>query len=200
MNSLSQMVKVKLREGKELEIKHMVSTSFWTADGKPISTEQFLQNLFGDIPNFFKSESELRKIWSSPATRKKLLYMLESAGYGREELENLQKLINAENSDLFDVLEYVAYQTQPISREQRVAHAQMKIFERLDNKQKEFLEFVLTQYIHSGVDELSEGKLPKLLVLKYKTIPDAQQELGDVDTIRNTFLEFQKHLYDDEAA
>ena len=37
-------VKIKLKNGKEREIQHMVSTSFWSADGKPISAEEFLHN------------------------------------------------------------------------------------------------------------------------------------------------------------
>jgi type I restriction enzyme R subunit len=52
-------IKVKLRDGKEREIQHMISTSFWSADGKPISSEEFLNNLFGELPNLFKSEDEL---------------------------------------------------------------------------------------------------------------------------------------------
>lgn len=43
-------VKVKLKDGKEREIQHMISTSFWSADGKPISAEEFLNNLFGELP------------------------------------------------------------------------------------------------------------------------------------------------------
>ena len=100
-------VKVKLKDGKEREIQHMITTSFWSADGKPISAEEFLNNLFGTLPSFFKSEEELRTIWSNPLTRKTLLEKLDEAGYGKEELSILQQLVNAEKSDLYDVLEYV---------------------------------------------------------------------------------------------
>jgi len=85
----------------------MISTSFWSSDGKPISAEEFLNNLFGELPNLFKSEDELRTIWSNPLTRRTLLEKLDDAGFGKEELSTLQKLIDAEKSDLFDVLEYV---------------------------------------------------------------------------------------------
>lgn len=190
-----KMVKIKLRDGKERNIQHMVSTSFWSADGKPISAEEFMQNLFGDLPLFFNSEDELRKIWSDPSTRKSFLDKLAHAGYGADELSALQKLIDAENSDLFDVLEYVAYNVKPISREERVAKAQSRIFSSLDNKQKEFLEFVLSKYIETGVDELSQEKLPALLTLKYHALSDAQQELGSIEHIKSTFVTFQKYLY-----
>jgi len=189
-------VKIKLRDGKEREIQHMIATSFWSADGKPISAEEFLKGIFGALPEFFKSEDELRKIWSSPVTRKILLEKLFDAGYGVDVLISLQKLINAENSDLFDVLEYISFAVKPISREERVAHAQTKIFRGLDNKHKEFLEFVLSKYIETGVEELDQEKLPDLLTLKYQAIRDAEEMLGGVDNIRTTFIEFQKYLYE----
>lgn len=189
-------VKIKLRDGKEREIQHMISTSFWSADGKPISAEVFLQNLFGKLPDFFKSEEELRKIWSNPQTRKSFLDKLAEAGYGKDELITLQKIIDAEKSDLFDVLEYVAFAIKPITRAVRVAKAQANIYSRLDNKQKEFLEFVLSKYIETGVEELDQEKLPALLALKYHTISDAANLLGGVDNIRTTFINFQKHLYE----
>ena len=126
-------IKIKLRDGKEREIQHMISTSFWSADGKPISAEEFLINLYGSLPTFFKSEEELRAIWSNPITRKTLLNRLADAGYGKEELSTLQKLIDAEKSDLFDVLEYVSFSIKPITREVRVATSQSAIFAHLDN-------------------------------------------------------------------
>lgn len=188
-------VKVKLRDGKEREIQHMISTLYYSADGRTISAQQFLENLFGALPAFFKSEAELRTLWSNPITRKALLDELEQVGFGKEELTIMQSLINAENSDLFDVLEYVAFLQTPITRETRVAKAQSQIFSSLTNEQKAFVEFVLSKYIETGVEELDQGKLPHLLNLKYKALEDAKEILGSVESIRNLFIEFQKHLY-----
>ena len=186
---------MKLADGKEREIQHMVATSFWGSDGRPMSVEEFLRSLYGKLPEFFKNEAELREIWSSPITRKALLEKLSDAGYGKDELHNLQKLIDAEKSDLFDVLEYVSYAIQPITREVRVARAQSSIFARMDSRQKEFLEFVLSKYIETGVEELAEDKLAKLLTLKYQALPDALGVLGTVEKVRGLFFGFQKHLY-----
>jgi len=174
----------------------MASTLFYSPDGKPITAEEFLQNLFGKLPEFFKNEDELRKIWSSPITRKVLLKKLADAGFGKEELSVMQSLINAENSDLFDVLEYISFARQPISRELRVAKAQSKIFAFLSNEHKQFLEFVLSKYIETGVEELDQDKLPELLKLKYMALDDAKQLLGTVEAIRNMFIGFQKFLYE----
>ena len=196
-----QKIKIKLRDGKEREIQSMIATSFWSADGKPISAEEFLNNLFGELPNLFKSEDELRTLWSNPITRRTLLEKLDAAGFGKEELTTLQKLIDAEKSDLFDVLEYVFNsETKPLTREARVAAAQATIFALLNNKQKEFIEFVLSKYIETGVEELDQEKLPILLTNKYQSLEDAKDILGDVANISKLFIEFQQHLYKEKVA
>jgi len=196
-----QKIKVKLKDGKEREIQSMISTSFWSADGTPISAEEFLNNLFGELPNLFKSEDELRTLWSNPLTRRTLLEKLDAAGFGKEELTTLQKLIDAEKSDLFDVLEYVFNSdTKPMTREARVAAAQATIFALLDKNQKEFIEFVLSKYIETGVEELDQDKLPILLTNKYQSLEDAKDILGDVANISRLFIEFQQHLYKQKIA
>ena len=197
----TKRIKIKLRDGKEREIQHMMSTSFWSADGKPISVEEFLNNLFGELPNLFKNEDELRTLWSNPITRRTLLEKLDEAGFGKDELSTLQKLINAEKSDLFDVLEYVFNSDiKPMTREARVAAAQATIFALLNNKQKEFIEFVLSKYIETGVEELDQEKLPVLLTNKYQSLEDAKNILGDVANISRLFIEFQEHLYKQKTA
>ena len=194
-------IKIKLKDGKEREIQHMIATSFWSADGRPISVEEFLNNLFGQLPNFFTSEAELRTIWGNPLTRRTLLEKLDEAGFGREELKTLQQIIDAEKSDLFDVLEYVFNSDiKPMSREARVAATQATIFALLNDKQKEFIEFVLSKYIETGVEELDQEKLPILLTNKYQTFEDAGSVLGDLSKVRELFIEFQKHLYEQRIA
>jgi len=191
-----KMVKIKLAPGKELEIQHMISTSFWGPDGKPISAQDFLSNMFGELPNLFKDEDELRTLWSNPATRKALLDKLEDAGFGRDQLTSLQQLINAEQSDLFDVLEYVFNSdVKPITRAERVIRAESAMFDSLEGKQVEFIEFVLTKYVEVGVDELDEDKLPVLLKNKYDSLEEAKDVLGSTANIRTLFINFQQYLY-----
>ena len=193
-------VKIKLRDGKEREIQSMISTSF-LADGKPISAEQFLNNLFGELPNLFKNEAELRKQWSKPNTRKILLEKLDAAGFPKSDLLIVQSLVNMEKSDLFDVLEYVFNGNyNSLTREQRVAASQATIFAILDDKQKEFIAFVLSKYVESGVDELDIEKLPILLRNKYQSLEDAKEILGEGGDIRKLFIEFQKYLYQEKVA
>ncbi|MDZ7662517.1 EcoAI/FtnUII family type I restriction enzme subunit R [Thiohalophilus sp.] len=188
-------VKVKLADGKERTLQHISATSYWSPEGKPISAAEFVKRLYGDIPELFKNEDELRELWSRPDTRKKLLDGLEEKGYGEEQLRKIGKAVEAENSDLYDVLAYIAYSKQPVSRAERVESHKELIFSRYDYRQKEFLDFVLNHYIENGVGELDTEKLPVLIELKYYSVGDAIAELGNVSNIRQVFVEFQEYLY-----
>jgi type I restriction enzyme R subunit len=194
-------IKVRLADGKERSIQHMVVTSFWHPDGKPISAQQFLEMLFGKLPGFFKSEAELRELWSVPGTRAKLLQGLAEKGFGREQMAEMQRIIDAEKSDLFDVLAHVAYALPTLTRQERAAKAKVEITTRFNSKQQNFLDFVLSHYVTVGVEELDQGKLTPLLRLKYHdSIADAVADLGEPEEIGKVFAGFQKYLYRQEIA
>jgi EcoEI R protein C-terminal len=97
------------------------STDSWHPDGTPMSAQQFMESLFGKLPEFFKDEAELRTLWSAPDTRKKLLQGLAEKGFGREQLSEMQRITDAEKSGLFDVLAYVAYICMNLARHLRHA-------------------------------------------------------------------------------
>ncbi len=120
---------------------------------------------------------------------------MEKEGCSKDDLVQLQELINAENSDLFDVLEYVAYARTPVSRVARVEMARGNIYAFLDKAQREFIEFVLRNYVQEGVDELDDSKLSTVLNAKYGSNHAAQKELGKIEQIRSVFIDFQQHLY-----
>jgi type I restriction enzyme, R subunit len=189
-------VKVKLADGKARNIQHMMCTTFWHPDGTPMSAQQFMEMLFGKLPEFFKDETELRALWSDPSTRKKLLEGLAEKGFGHNQLAEMQKVIDAEKSDLFDVLAHVAYAMPTLTREERAAKAKTAISSRFNTKQQMFLDFVLSHYVSIGVDELDQEKLTPLLRLKYhNSIADAVADLGKPEEISNVFSGFLRFLY-----
>jgi type I restriction enzyme R subunit len=191
-----QKVKVTLADGKSRHIQHMVVTSFWHPDGTPMSAQQFMEALFGKLPDFFTDEDELRALWSAPDTRRQLLEGLAEKGFGKDQLTEMQKIIAAEKSDLFDVLAHVAYALEPLTREERADRAMAVISENFKPKQKVFLDFVLSHYVALGVEELDQAKLTPLLKLKYHdSIPDAVADLGRPDEIGKVFSGFQRYLY-----
>lgn len=189
-------IRIKLSDGKVRELQSMSSTYFY-ADGKPISAEEFLKKLFDvlQLPELLESEERLRELWANPITRRELLQKLDAAGCHKEDLERLQELMDAKDSDLFDVLEYVAYAKPPISRAARVKTHRENIYNFLNTAEKQFVEYVLRNYVNVGVDELDVSKLSTVLTAKYGSIHAAEKELGTPQNIQKTFIEFQEKLY-----
>ncbi|MFS6826873.1 type I restriction-modification enzyme R subunit C-terminal domain-containing protein [Cyanobium sp. ATX-6F1] len=178
----------------------MTVTSFWHPDGRPMSSQQFLELLYGQLPEFVKDEAELRALWSAPDTRSKLLQGLAEKGFGAAQLAEMQSIIDAGNSDLFDVLAHVAYALQPIPREARAQQARLYIHSRFTSKQQLFLDFVLQHYVTMGVQELAQEKLTPLLCLRYQnSIADAVADLGRPEDIGQLFSGFQRYLYEATA-
>jgi len=122
---------------------------------------------------------------------------LAEKGFGDDQLAEMQKIIDAEKSDLFDVLAHVAYALPTLTREERATTAKVAISIHFDSKQQAFLDFVLSQYVKVGVHELDKDKLSPLLKLKYNNaIADAIADLGRPAEIGNVFTGFQKYLYE----
>ena len=187
---------IKLADGKERSFQHISGTTFWDASGKPISAQQFVEQLFGQLPELFRDEDELRRIWGDPDTRRALVAGLAERGFAGEQLSQIRRMIDADASDLFDVLRYIAFTKAPLKRAERAAARRPDILSSREPKAAEFLEFVLSQYISEGEQELGLEKLPDLLQLKYGTAMDAVRQLGSVAEIRDTFRGFQQSLYD----
>jgi len=191
-----QRIKIKLADGKERTIQHISATSFWSPDGKPMSAAQFVTSLFGALPALFKNEEELRQLWSQPDTRNALLAALADLGFGVEQLKAIRQAIDADRSDVFDVLAYVAFALKPMTRAERVADRSPAIMPLYSEKLQTFIAFVLQQCVAQDFGELDAGKLPTLLELRYHSLSDAKTELGDPAIIRQAFIGFQTHLYE----
>ena len=189
-------LKIRLADGKVRELQSMTATYFYV-DGKPISAEAFLHKLFNtlQLPSLFGSEEQLREIWANPLTRRDLMNKLEKEGCHKDDLLKLQELIDAQDSDLFDVLQYIAYSKETVSRVARVETNKDNIYTLLNAQQREFVSYVLRNYVEAGVDELDIARLGTVITARYGSIHAAQQQLGNVQEIQRTFIEFQAHLY-----
>ena len=109
-----------------------------------MSAQQFMEMLFGKLPEFFKDEAELRALWSAPDTRARSFCKgLPKKASASDQLAEMQKIIDAEKSDLFDVLAHVAYALPTFTREERAARPRSQST-KFNTKQQVFLDFVLS--------------------------------------------------------
>jgi type I restriction enzyme R subunit len=191
----AERVVIKLADGKARTIQHISATSFWGPDGRPLSAAEFIQTLFGKAPELFPNEDELRRLWGAPETRKALLTSLAEAGFGLGPLKEMARIIDAPDSDVFDVLAWVAFALPPLSRAERVETRKAAVLGGYDAQLAAFLDFVLGQYVKQGVEELDQDKLPRLLELRYASVSEGARSLGGVPKVREAFLEFQNGLF-----
>lgn len=195
-NNTPQMpIEITLGEGRQIQIMSKNTSIYDERTGDVISIKDFIQRLSNELPDFFDSEEKLKEVWINPLKRKELLNNLGKSGYNREKLLEIQKLLNAKNKDLFDVLMYIAYNKDMISREERAKKCIEYIRDKYKNEEIDFIKFVLKQYVENGVAELSDENIAKIIKLKYGTPLDAEHCLGNMKDIRSLFLNFQYLLY-----
>jgi type I restriction enzyme R subunit len=196
-----EKIRIELAEGKVREFNFTMTTTFWGPNGEQLTVDQFLKNLFGELPAFYKNEADLRRIWSDPLTRSELLTKLGEHGFSMVDLGKIQELISATESDLYDVLAYISFAAPKKTREKRATSARLRVAVQFSDRTRDFIDFVLDHYVNEGVEELDPLKLPQLLELKYGGLQDALKEIGSsADTVRDAFIDFQKFLYEESVA
>ncbi len=187
-----QKIKVQLAPHRTLFMDDMVETLYFDAAGKPVTPEQFLKDLFAKLPDFFTDEESLRKIWSSQETRNRLIDELADRGFDLGKLLTLRDAFKAEDSDVYDLLRFIAFDKEIISRSERVAKTDLEFKNSLDDKGKEFVDFVLAKYEKSGFEEFND--LTELLNMKFGN-SSVVDEMGGVDQVRENFSKLQEAIY-----
>ena len=191
----SKKIVVRLSEHRNIEL-HTDWTETVSYDGKFITLREFVKILFGKIPNFFSSAEDLRRQWEHPETREQLLGVLDQSGFGEAKLEMIKKMLKLEKCDLLDVLEYIAYESMPIERAERVRIVQKQWLKQFTVSQQEFDNLILQYYVNNGFKELGADKLSQFVSIKYKSTKDAKVSLGWTPTqMREHYIELQQQLY-----
>ncbi|MEN5059692.1 DEAD/DEAH box helicase family protein [Luteimonas sp. TWI1416] len=188
-------IMVKLSDSRERSIHYIAATTYWSSDGRMITAQEFMQQLFGDLDALLKNEDELRAIWSDPDRREVFIQRLADLGYDGDRMNEMRRLIDAPNSDIFDVLAYVRFTLVPLARSQRVRSALATGLGGYEREMKSFLEYVLGNYERNGIGELASTKIADFLRIRYGGVNDAKRALGSVDSIRRAFVDIQGHLF-----
>lgn len=185
---------IRLSDGKARKIKFIHSDLFFDAKGNPVSTEAFIEQMFGHMPDFFTTPEELHEQWALPKTREALLDKLGEAGYDSDTLKRVRSVIDADDCDLLDVLEYIAFNVEPIARKERVERVK-PYAASLAQAQQEFIDYLSALYVKVGYEELGTSKLAEILKMKYGSLNDGFNALGGMVIAKSTFNGFQRSLY-----
>ena len=190
-----EKIVVKLADGKERAIQYISATTYWSAEGKPISAAEFLRRLFGDLAGMITDEHQLRSIWADPDNREQFLERLDENGYDIGRLEDVRRLVDAPNSDLFDVLGYVLYASPPMTRQERANNVRQGGLVHVDGELAQLLLAILHAYEKHGENELTVPKLTSFLIGRYGSVSEGKTRLGELPRVLTAFRQMQAHLY-----
>lgn len=190
-----EKIVVKLSDGKARKIKYIASTTYWSPEGRPISAAEFLERLFGDLSGIVADEDQLRAVWSDPDTREHFLQQLADRGYEQDRLDDIRRLIDAPDSDLFDVLSYVLFTNEPKTRHERADSVRSVGISDTGDELKELLIAILAAYEARGESELATKKLGTFLTARYGSVSEGKAKLGGLGAIKDAFRSMQKTLY-----
>ena len=190
-----EKIVVKLSDGKARTIKHIASTTYWSPDGKPISAAEFLERLFGDLSGLIADEDQLRKLWSDPDNREHFLGQLSDRGYDQDRLDDIRRLVDAPDSDLFDVLSYVLFTNPPKTRHDRADSVREGGVAEADVDMKDLLLAILSAYETRGESELATKKLVSFMTARFGSVSEGKARLGGLPAVRAAFRRMQEELY-----
>ena len=191
----TQLIEVQLSATRKLSLETHWTQKIVYGD-ELIDLQEYVRIIFGKLPTFFRDSDDLRERWSNPVTRDALLQLLEESGFGEENLNVVKNLLKMDKCDLLDVLEYIAYQKEPISRAQRVALLREEYLANIETNLRQFCSFILDYYERNGYKELGNDKLDTFVKLKYHSIADAKNALNmTTSQMREEYLTLQHQLY-----
>ena len=191
----SNLIDIKLSNGRRLSLETTWEQKIFFGD-EFISLKEYVDKLFGRIPDFFSGADDLREKWSNPETREQLLRTLDEAGFAEEKLNLLKNMLKMQKCDLLDVLEYIAYDSTPIERIKRVELVKKQYVDSLNKEQREFDNLILEYYASNGFKELGTDKLKTFITIKFNSMSDAKEKLQmSVTDIRKHYFELQRQLY-----
>ena len=192
-----EKIVVKLSDGTTRSIQYIAATTYWSPEGKPITAAQFLERLFGDLKGIVTDEEQLRTVWRDPDNREHFLDQLSDRGYDRDRLDDIRRLVDAPDSDLFDVLSYILFTSEPKTRHERADGVRNGGLEEAADETKALLLAILSAYEERGESELATKKLGTFLTARYGSVNEGKMRLGGLDIIKDAFRQMQMALYSD---
>ncbi|MBK5941665.1 EcoAI/FtnUII family type I restriction enzme subunit R [Halochromatium roseum] len=190
-----EKIVIQLADGKARKIAYLATTTYWSPEGRPISATEFLQRLFGDLSGLVADEDQLRTTWSDPDKRAQFMAQLEDRGYDQDRLDDIRQLVDAPDSDLYDVLGYVLFTTPAKTRHDRAETVRGTELTGLDGELKALLLSILKAYETGGEAELATPKLGQLLIARYGSVGEGKAKLGDLTQVKAGFKQMQVALY-----
>jgi len=190
-----QTVVIRLSEGNQRRIRYVATTTYWSSSGRPMSAQEFMQQLFGDLTRLIADEDQLHETWSDPENRAHFLDQLSDHGYDQDRLDDIRRLVDAPNSDLYDVLAYILFEVAPKTRHDRADAVRTDGLDDYQGEMRALLLSILASYEDRGEAELAADRLGHYLIARYGSVGESRAKVGDPQDVRAAFRRLQAELY-----
>lgn len=196
----NEKIFVKLGDNREIKIINIETRYLDPSTGKHLSSEDFLKKILGELPKLYQNEHDLRLAWVNPETREKFLKNLEYIWLDAEQIENLKKIFEAENSDIFDILAYISYGNEIKNRTERSKIAKSILEKYKSPKAKDFLQFLLELYEREWIMNFKKDGLSSKIELFNRWLArEIAAEFGWVQELKQAYYDLQKGIYEVEV-
>lgn len=175
-----------------------IETSYVGEDGRPLSTQEYLELLIDVLGEYYKDGDGLREIWSNPVNRKNLLEQLRNRNIDETQLNDLKQIFAAENSDIYDLLAHLSFNLEIKTRKERADAVQQSEFINKQNNPtaQQLIRFILSRYESDGFTELADDKLSTLINLSgLGTVRDVAVNFGGINQLKQEYFELQREIY-----
>ncbi|EAJ6219799.1 DEAD/DEAH box helicase, partial [Campylobacter coli] len=156
-----------------------ITTTYVGAQGKPLSTKEFLEFLIGKFGEYYDDEAKLREIWSDQKNRERFLKALANDGVDEDALKDLREIFQ-KDCDIYDVLAHLSFNAEIKTRQERVLQVENGEFLKRFQKEKaiKFIEFLLNRYQEYGIKDFDDGLKPLIELSSLGNARELASEFG----------------------
>ncbi|HEG0020529.1 TPA: DEAD/DEAH box helicase family protein [Campylobacter coli] len=173
-----------------------ITTTYVGAQGKPLSTKEFLEFLIGKLDEYYDDEAKLREIWSDQKNRERFLKALANDGVDEDALKDLREIFQ-KDCDIYDVLAHLSFNSQIKTRQERVLQVENGEFLKRFQKEKaiKFIEFLLNRYQEYGIKDFDDGLKPLIELSSLGNVRELADEFGGLEILKQSFDDLQREIY-----
>lgn len=173
-----------------------ITTTYVGAQGKPLSTKEFLEFLIGKFGEYYDDEAKLREIWSDQKNRERFLKALANDGVDEDALKDLREIFQ-KDCDIYDVLAHLSFNAEIKTRQERVLQVEKSEFLKRFQKEKaiKFIEFLLNRYQEYGIKDFDDGLKPLIELSSLGNARELASEFGSLENLKQSFDDLQREIY-----
>ncbi|ENP7012400.1 DEAD/DEAH box helicase family protein [Campylobacter coli] len=173
-----------------------ITTTYVGAQGKPLSTKEFLEFLIGKLGEYYDDEAKLREIWSDQKNRERFLKALANDGVDENALKDLREIFQ-KDCDIYDVLAHLSFNAEIKTRQERVLQVENGEFLKRFQKEKaiKFIEFLLNRYQEYGIKDFDDGLKPLIELSSLGNVRELANEFGGLEILKQSFYDLQREIY-----